>query len=64
MLTQKLQFLVALNLIYIFDFNNNVIDYIANLNETNITNKENKTKYTLTLANLLVRVLPMCNPMM
>ena len=40
MLTQNLQFFVALNLIYTFDFNSKVIDYIANINEANISNKE------------------------
>ena len=64
MWTQKLQFFVALNLIYKFDFNNKAIDYIANINETNTTNKNLEQENILTLANLLIHVLSMCNPIM
>ena len=61
----NMKFNCAKTLNNIFDFNNNMIKYIANTSKTNISIKEIiNNKQILTTANLLVRVLSVCNPMM
>ena len=61
----NMKFNCAKTLNNIFDFNNNMIKYIANTSKTNISIKEIiNNKQILTTANLLARVLSVCNPMM
>ena len=61
----NVKFNCAKTLNNIFDFNNNMIKYIANTSKTNISIKEIiNNKQILTTANLLAHVLSVCNPVM